>query len=499
MVERPIKKTNSFQEYFTECDEIVNYMITLLEVEENHSLLEPCAGHGAFIDGLLKRYENISLDAYDINPKNIAVLKQKYLFYNLNIKCLDFLFYDTSKKYDRIIANPPYGAYQSKNKRLSLKKLYSDFYVRETYGLFLLHSLEMLDENGKLVFIIPDTYLNLHLHENLRYTLFTKYSIESITLFPSDYFPNINFGYAGLSIISIKNSPPDNNASFPVYSNLKSKKDFKFILDEKKSEYSINRIFYKDILSNPSFSVYLLKETWVSSLLNQSHFSIQNIADVVTGFYSGNDSIFLKRLPSVKRGQKKYETIQQNEIHEEKKKVPLNGIKGEKFYIPIVKGGNTRFYKPSEWFMNWSEEAVYDYRVTNRKRARFQNSQFYFQQGIAIPMVTSSEITASLIDNRLFDQSIVGLFPTDNYKHLLYYLLGFFNSEVCNQLIRTINSSVNNSANYIKKIPIIIPSNELLQKIETEVKNLLEKARVSKIQKIDLEKMNTLFNRLYKS
>ncbi|KKT18839.1 MAG: hypothetical protein UW03_C0029G0001, partial [Candidatus Peregrinibacteria bacterium GW2011_GWA2_43_8] len=66
-------------------------------------------------------------------------------------------------------------------------------------------------------------------------------------------------------------------------------------------------------------------------------------------------------------------------------------------------------------------------------------------------MISSSQITAALIENRLFDQSIVGLFSKD--KGLIFVLLAFFNSPTCNKLIRTINPSANNPANYIKKIP----------------------------------------------
>lgn len=176
---------------------------------------------------------------------------------------------------------------------------------------------------------------------------------------------------------------------------------------------------------------------------------------------------------------------------------PLDGIEGEQHWVPIVKGGNRRFYKPSEWFMDWSKEVIYNYKVLNKKRARFQNSQHYFHQGIAVPMVSSSSITGSLIDNRLFDQSIVGIFPDDSYKHLIYYLLGFFNSSVCNDLIRTINASTNNSANYIKKIPIIIPRNELVEKISREVERLVAVAKNQEVNTDQLQLLNDYFSEVY--
>lgn len=119
--------------------------------------------------------------------------------------------------------------------------------------------------------------------------------------------------------------------------------------------------------------------------------------------------------------------------------------------------------------MNWSKESVKHYKTN--KKARFQNPQFYFKFGIGVPMISSSSITASLIENKLFDQSIVGIFPKD--ESLTYYLLAFFNSPTCNKLIRTINPSANNPANYIKKIPFILPSDNVLGLITKETKNII--------------------------
>jgi hypothetical protein len=74
-------------------------------------------------------------------------------------------------------------------------------------------------------------------------------------------------------------------------------------------------------------------------------------------------------------------------------------------------------------------------------------------------------------ENKLFDQSIVGIFPHDN--SLTYYLLAFFNSPTCNKLIRTINPSANNPSNYIKKIPYLVPSESQLLLITSAVVEII--------------------------
>lgn len=140
--------------------------------------------------------------------------------------------------------------------------------------------------------------------------------------------------------------------------------------------------------------------------------------------------------------------------------------------------------------MNWSKEAVQHYKTD--KKSRFQNPKYYFKFGIGVPMISSSSITASLIENKLFDQSIVGIFPKD--ESLTYYLLAFFNSPTCNKLIRTINPSANNPANYIKKIPIVIPEKSLLNLITEKTKAIVDSIKLSAAydERLEIEIWNVI-------
>ena len=500
MVAPTNRKQDKFQSYYTNCDHITSYMVGLLECDNNMSVLEPCAGEGVFIDELSKQELTPEITAYELNIDAVNQLNIKYNdLKNIEIIHQDFILANTNKKFDRVIANPPYGAYQSPEKRKQLKKAYPHIYAKETYGLFLIQTLELLKQDGRLVFIIPDTYLSLHHHQGLRKEIISNYKIESITLFPSDFFPGVNFGYAGLSIISIVKEKPNIDYNFPVYKGLHSPSELTELLTKTKKNYEVCRLSYHQLINNPSQAFFLSSKDWISQILSSDNMTVGDICFVVTGFYSGNDGKYLRRSPSVTRGTKKYAIVENNKICRDNLSInpPLNGIKNDCYWVPIVKGGNQRFYKQSEWFMDWGEKAVHDYKVTNKQKARFQNSQFYFRQGIAVPMISSSSITGSLLDGRLFDQSIVGIFPRQDYQDLIYYLLGFFNSKACNDLIRIINISTNNSANYIKKIPLIIPQKPLLEKISKEVEKLVILSKYNSINDQDLQELNQYFYEVY--
>ena len=100
------------------------------------------------------------------------------------------------------------------------------------------------------------------------------------------------------------------------------------------------------------------------------------------------------------------------------------------------------------------------------------------------------------MDYRLFDQSIVGVFPKD--VSLINYMLAFFNSSICTKLINAINPSTNNSANYIKKIPFIIPTNEIRKEVELIVESILAQLKTGNTQIDKLEqKLDHIFDELY--
>lgn len=71
----------------------------------------------------------------------------------------------------------------------------------------------------------------------------------------------------------------------------------------------------------------------------------------------------------------------------------------------------------------------------------FQNCSFYFKKGIAIPMLKSKKIKAALMENKVFHQSIVGIFPKNDDD--IFFLLALLNSSIVNDIIHNINPTVN--------------------------------------------------------
>lgn len=483
-----------YQAYYTKSDPIVNYMTTQLDVQKGDYILEPCGGDGVFIDSVLKMNDSNMIDVYELNTDSVVFLKEKYQTYN-NIKILNrdtlldkelMNFFDCGR-YDKIIANPPYGAWQEYDKRDKLKKIFPDLYVKETSTLFLYRCIELLKQSGRLVFILPDTFLSVHLQKNLRKYLLTHTIVKEILLFPSSFFPGVNFGYANLCIITLEKELDINkikNNEIRIINNFNKVQQLENLNDD---SLHVMNVKQSQILENPDYSFLINKNSSISNLIANHKLNLKDVADCVTGFYSGNDKKFLKVISKDIRNAKKYDLVDSERIcwNPNDNYDIISGINGHQSFVPIVKGGNVKYVKKDNWFMDWAKDTVRFYKKD--KKARFQNSQYYFKYGIGVPMVSSSSITGCLIENKLFDQSIVGIFPHDINN--LYYILALVNSPTCNQLIRTINPSANNPSNYIKKIPFVLPDkmsleliNRITKKIINDIKNSNNYDRVDELK-----------------
>lgn len=112
-------------------------------------------------------------------------------------------------------------------------------------------------------------------------------------------------------------------------------------------------------------------------------------------------------------------------------------------------------------------------------------------------MVKSNQIKAFLIENRVFDQSIVGIFPKDPSK--LLYILALMNSDAINELLHVINPTANNSANYVKQIPYKEPSKETLKMVSDKVNEILKNMNEGSITECDKlhRDVNSIINGIY--
>ena len=162
--------------------EIVDFMIEASGVEwEGLKILEPGCGFCDFLRRINEKYPNNDFTGVEVNTEvysNVASLYPKF-----SIILSDFLLWDTNKKYDIVIGNPPYGIIGDRkhypihvlnDKKGMYKRVTSTWFGKyNIYGAFIEKGLRLLKDGGGLVFIVPATFMILDDFKYLRKFLST--------------------------------------------------------------------------------------------------------------------------------------------------------------------------------------------------------------------------------------------------------------------------------------------------------------------------------------
>lgn len=146
---------------------IADYMVSLFTLPSKSLVLDPCFGDGVFLNSLSSNTDHLQV-GYEIDPylfKSFNNINKKAVLYNS-----DFLLSDCDTKFDGIIMNPPYIRHEKIDDLaeygVSKAKLFeqSIFSVlpksANLYMYFIIKAIHMLNNNGELIVIFPESWLN---------------------------------------------------------------------------------------------------------------------------------------------------------------------------------------------------------------------------------------------------------------------------------------------------------------------------------------------------
>lgn len=293
---------NKFGQYFTP-QVVVDFMISLANLSPDAQILEPACGEGIFVERLQQQgYHNIT--AYEVDTTLARHLQ--------SIHYQSFVSADIQQRFDLVIGNPPYIRW--KNLEPELKEELTDHPLWQTYCnklcdylfIFILKSIELLKDQGQLIFICPEYWLNTTHSLNLRNYMVQQGYFETIYHFNETPV----FDQATISVVIFKyvKSATFKAPDIAIYKYYKSQMITQAVLDDlanpQASSKNIKRFRVKQFIQDQP---WILAPLAIIENMQQFEIACQvpgqqgiatlgEVCEIANGLVSGLDQAF--RLPS---------------------------------------------------------------------------------------------------------------------------------------------------------------------------------------------------------
>jgi adenine-specific DNA-methyltransferase len=330
-----------FGQYFTTNNELKEIVYKFI-LNKPNEILEPSIGQGDLVKLILDKHTNITIDMYEIDP-TIKLLSN---IDKNQVKYTDFLVQNINKKYLTIVGNPPYVRSKKGN-------LYIDFIDK---------CVDLLVDNGELIFIIPSDLFKLTSASKLLNKMILLGSFTHI------YHPNNDklFKDATIDIIV-----------------------FRYCKDSllpKICNYNNENMY----INNSDGLITFTKN------INNSTKTFSDLFDIYVGLVSGKDEVYKNELLgniSVLTGENKIEKF----IYTEK--YPTNNLEINNYLLQNksdLLNRQIRKFNDNNWFEwgaprnihtisdNLGKECIYIYNLTRKDKIAFKSTVQYFGGSLLI-------------------------------------------------------------------------------------------------------------------
>lgn len=348
--------------------------------------------------------------------------------------------------FDVIIGNPPYGAELDEQAKNYISQNYHTAeYQIDTYVVFIERALNLLKEGGKLSFIVPSTWLNMHYFSKLRNLIISNTKLEQIVLFRYQVFEDVTAETC--IFICTKAFKPDNDVRISSIDNLEQNNDIK----------------YQKISQN-----YWLKnyETGFNVFYTQEKLNL------IERIY--NNSIIVDKIASITVGIKPYQTNKgtpKQTKQDVESRIYDSSIQINEFFQPYIVGSNITKYhikKPINKYIKYG-----DWLAEPRKSLNFKSKKIVIRQ-------TADRVIAAVDNVGYYDlNNVHNLIPTDEIYSNLNFLVTVLNSKLMDFAYKFLVPEAGRVFAEVKavnlaKLPIPNATSEQQQSLASKAKQMME-------------------------
>ena len=170
-------------------------------------VLDPCCGSGQFLLGFARRGSGFGeLYGFDCDPLAARIARFNLFAAFPGVDCTPNIFVADAlsgtdcRRFDVIVANPPWGARYGAAEAKRLREAYPDIHSGESFAYFLRRSLDLLAPAGRASFILPEAFLQVARHHDIRETLLRNAHVDRVDVcgrvFPDVFTPVVRVDFS---------------------------------------------------------------------------------------------------------------------------------------------------------------------------------------------------------------------------------------------------------------------------------------------------------------
>ncbi len=522
-------KKNKYGQYFT--DPIVaDFMIGLADINENSEILEPSCGEGVFLELFLKKdYKNLT--AYEIDN----TLAHNYNF----VKYESFISAKIDKKFDLVIGNPPYIRWKNLENELKTELLNNEIWNKYFNALcdylyiFILKSIELLKDDGQLIFICPEYWMNTTHSISLRNYMVQNGYFEEIYHFnETPIFEQVTVSIVIFKFIKSKKKNKEINVT-KYYSKQKLTKE---ILQKIRQREHLSDIEYLKVIQFKINERWILQTNDIINELNkfetyckkkvqscnlnlfendkQEYHTLGEFCDIGNGLVSGLDKAF---------------QLNGHQLTENEKNATINVVKAKNLK-PYFVDGLTKYIFISENLDEENFKSKYpnfydhlkDYTNLLDDRYKYNRDINYWEwaflrnlslfnrkeKRIFVPskdrISNKNYFRFALVNENIYPtQDVTAIFKKSSTKESIEYIVSFLNTEIVFKWLNCYGIVKGNIIEFSEKPISSIPFKAINWNDEFEVDlhnkiTILTKTYLLNHDKEMLSQINKLFKQLFR-